>query len=247
MRLMRAGVRRSRKQMQTLQGLFDQRQRLYFLHIGKTAGTQIAGLSDKINQTNENWRIQPCPHGKRLQGLPADCAYFFSIRRPETRFRSSFYSRKRKGQPRNHFEWSASEALAFAQFEHANDLAEALFLEGAVGRHAFFAMKSITHTSRAQVEWFDQAGYFLDQHPPVWIIRQEIFEADFTRLLEKIGHKEDVQPSRDRTKAHANDYSGIPDLSDLARANLKRWYAQDYLLYDYCLDWLAAQTQRETP
>lgn len=218
----------------------DRRGEVYFLHIGKTAGTQIAGLTDQINATNPEWRVVPLAHGRRLRGLPEGAPYFFSIRRPESRFRSAFYSRKRKGQPRNLIEWTADERRAFERFEHATDLAEALFCDGAAGRQAFFAMKSISHTSANQVDWFDKSGYFLERRPPLWIVRQEAFDADLAQLLRRLGHTAPIEVARDPLKAHANDYAGIPPLSEAARANLRTWYAQDYEFYRLCCDWLEA-------
>jgi hypothetical protein len=227
----------------------DPRQRVFFLHIGKTAGTQISaegsGIAHQINAKSPRWRVVPCPHGRKLRSLPEDAAWFCSIRRPETRFRSAFYSRKRKGRPRNHIEWTPDEAIAFERFEHASDLAEALFAGGETGRQAFFAMKSIAHTSANQVDWFDRSGYFLERHPPVWIIRQEAFDADLRVLLDRLGHEAPVEVARDPLKAHANDYEGVPPLTDKALEALRTWYAQDHEFYRLCSDWM--ETNRQAP
>jgi hypothetical protein len=231
---------RSNTALGVLKSAADRRTRVYFLHIGKTAGTQIAGLTDQINATSREWRVIPCPHGRRLVSLPDGAPYFFSIRLPESRFRSAFYSRKRKGQPRNYIEWRPDERMAFERFEHASDLAEALFRDDEDGRHAFFAMKSISHTSMNQVDWFDRAGYFLERRPPVWIVRQEAFDADLARLLDRLGHTAPVEIAQDPLAAHANDYEGIPPLSPAALANLRTWYSQDYEFHRLCCAWLAA-------
>ena len=243
-RLVRSAKRRSPRALQSFSLARDRRQAVYFLHIGKTAGTQIAadgsGIAQQINRTNRTWRVIPCPHGRKLRSLPAEAPYFFSIRRPETRFRSAFYSRKRKGRPRNDIDWSADERIAFERFEHANDLAEALFRDDEAGRQAFFAMKSISHTSANQVDWFDQSGYFLERRPPLWIIRQEAFDADLAVLLDRLGHDAPVEVAQDPLARHANDYRGIPPLSEAALGNLRTWYAQDYAFYRLCSDWIEA-------
>ena len=103
---------------------------IHFLHIGKNAGTAIASLLSYWNQQCSDIGFVKHSHSVRLRDLPPPAEYFFSIRNPVSRFVSAFYSRKRKGLPRFHFEWSPDEELAFKTFEHATNLAEYLFLTG---------------------------------------------------------------------------------------------------------------------
>lgn len=216
------------------------RKPLHYLHIGKTAGTEIQRYLGQIQPIVPALALVSHPHSTRLQQLPSQDAYFFSIRDPVTRFRSGFYSRKRKGQPRIYSEWTGYEAAAFADFEHANDLAESLFSEGELGRKAFEAIKSITHTSRNQVHWFDACGGFLKLRPPLVIIRQEHFAKDMAVLQVKLGLKDPLVLPVDRVQSHLNDYSDTPPLSDQAVRNLCRWYSQDYELYKICETWIGA-------
>ncbi|MCA3561675.1 MAG: hypothetical protein IOC82_11675 [Aestuariivirga sp.] len=211
---------------------------LAFLHIGKNAGTQIMHLAQQL--TVHGLFIRQLSHATKLYVVPEQIAYFFSIRNPITRFKSGFYSRKRKGQPRIYVEWSRAETMAFGAFEHANDLAEALFRTDARGLIAAQAISAIRHTSMQQIDWFERIG-FLDARPPVWIVRQENFAADFDALLARFGMKvalRDLRPAKDSASAHSNDYSNTPDLSDLAKENLQRWYARDMVFYDVCVKWL---------
>lgn len=213
--------------------------RVHFLHLGKCAGTQVAAVSAAVAPA-----ILCHPHGVGLRDLPADQPWFFSIRDPITRFRSGFYSRKRKGQPRYLSEWQPAEAQAFAAFDHANDLAEALFAPGPDGRAAFAAIHAIAHTARRQCDWFIGCADFLDQRPPVWIVRQEQFDGDMRRLLDRIGLPQGDAPlpvAQDDCGAHRNDYADTPALSDLAVRNLARWYASDQQLYALCQDWIDMQ------
>ncbi len=161
------------------------------------------------------------------------------MRDPLARFRSGFYSRKRKGQPRLHVEWSQYEVEAFSRFEHANDLAEALFRPDELGEMAFAAIKSIRHTSQNQVDWFDLCGHFLKLRPPVAIIRQEKFREDMCFLQARLGMKQFLIIEKDEVRSHQTDYSGVPELSALAIANLRRWYAQDFEFYRICDEWMA--------
>lgn len=209
-----------------------------FLHIGKNAGTQIMHLAQQLKP--HGIHVHQLPHTKKLYEVPPALSYFFSIRNPITRFKSGFYSRKRKGQPRIYAEWTSAEARAFGQFDHASQLAEALFRPDDVGLLAAQAIQSIRHTAMQQIDWFERIG-FIDLRPPVWIIRQENFEADFAMLLNRLGLRVtygDLVPARDATTAHSNDYSQVPPLSDLAKENLQRWYARDFVFYDLCVEWM---------
>ena len=216
-------------------------QKIHFLHIGKNAGTQVKLISNQINALVGHQVIVKHPHDVFLKDLPLGDAYFFSIRNPVSRFRSGFYSRKRKGRPRFNSEWTPHEQLAFSEFEHANDLAENLFQPGEKGRQATAAMKSISHASQNQSDWFSGHGNFLRVRPPIWIIRQENFEADLRKLISLAfpGFDESViHISADDVSSHKNDYSNVPALSARAKENLTAWYAQDVEFFDMCSEWI---------
>lgn len=219
---------------------------VHFLHIGKNAGTQIAKVSRQINERCPKFYLIKHEHDVALRDLPADAAYFFSIRNPVTRFVSGFYSRKRKGQPRLYKEWSLDEALAFSEFEHAVDLAEALFEPGERGLQAFCAIKSMRHTAQAQVDWFYMQGHFLKLRPPIWIIRQEKFDTDLAAFLARLGIESELSITDDPKLAHKTDYRAVPSLTDKAIGNLKRWYAQDFEFYRACENWIEDQLQVES-
>ncbi|MDB3924960.1 sulfotransferase family 2 domain-containing protein [Candidatus Pelagibacter sp.] len=208
-----------------------------FLHIGKNAGTQVMNVAVKLKDYGIN--IHKFGHNTKLSQLPHGAKYFFSVRKPEARFFSGFYSRKRKGQPRIYSEWSKHEAVAFSLFEHANDLAENLFSEDHIGREARMAIKSISHTGKQQIDWFQRCG-FIDQQPPLTIIRQEKFVSDMQRLLNLLNLDVDVTTmiTKDNISAHRNDYTDVPPLSDLAIKNLREWYIQDCYFYEMCEDFL---------
>lgn len=237
-----AGLRRAKRIAKRSLGLGGDgargRRRLYFLHIGKNAGTQFRRIGDQINAVSDAHFVIKLPHSRKFASLPPDGDYAFSIRSPVSRFRSGFYSRRRKGMPRLHSEWTAHEALAFAEFEHANDLAEALFSEGARGRRAACAMNSISHCARTQTGWFERSGHFLELRPPLAIIRQERFAEDVRELIRRLGLDMEPDISRDPRQAHRNDYSQVPDLSPKAVANLTRWYAPDFEFLRICEDWI---------
>jgi hypothetical protein len=215
-----------------------------FLHIGKNAGTQIMHLAQQLK--GHGIIVHQLPHSKKLYDIPPALNYFFSIRNPISRFKSGFYSRKRKGQPRIYAEWTKPEALAFERFAHANELAEALFRKDDLGYEAAQAIQSIRHTAMQQIDWFERLA-FLDLRPPVWIIRQERFAEDFGTFLARMGltlRYSDLKPAQDAALAHSNDYSQVPELSDLAKENLKLWYARDLVFYDVCEQWMKKHQSR---
>lgn len=206
----------------------------HFLHIGKAAGTQIMRLAEQ-----SNGKVVVHKHDVPLRSLPAGAAYFFSIRDPISRFYSGFYSRKRQGRPTYYFPWSACEEVAFRDFEHADDLACSLFEAGPEGIRAAQAMISIRHTGQNMVSWFLTQGNLFEGRPPVWIIRQEHFDQDLDRFLRRANLEGTVSIKTGR--AHANNYDETPPLSEKAKLNLRRWYAQDYEFYRVCEAWLDAQ------
>ena len=217
---------------------------IVFLHISKNAGTQITGLSKQIEALTGKV-ILDYGHEARLKEIDVSMPYFFSIRDPIARFKSGFYSRKRKGRPRYNNEWEENEACAFSDFEHANDLAESLFEKGLRGQKALMAIESIAHTSRHQIQTFVFSGYFIEKRPPIWIIRQDNFEEDFECFLRKadIGlGLSDLVIGTDAKSSHRNSYDGIPELSSKAKNNLSRWYIRDIEFYRVCEAWMNENT-----
>ena len=221
---------------------FGQRN-VHFLHIGKNAGTQIWGISNQINNRSRSVRIIKHDHDVSLKHLRETDEYFFSIRDPITRFKSGFYSRKRKGQPATFVEWTRHDALAFGSFEHANDLAESLFESGRTGEVAWAAMKSLRHSSQNQSDWFDCRGNFLSVQPPIWIIRQERFEDDLKQFLSRLNLElgiEDIKIVDGDVASHKNNYELTPPISEKAAEKLRKWYAQDFEFYRLCDNWIEA-------
>ena len=218
---------------------------IYFLHLGKCAGSQIKHLLTRATTLQPELRFDVQRHSIRLAELPPDAPYFFSVRDPVSRFKSAFYSRKRKGQPLYFRPWSRLESEAFSDFQHANELAEALFLEGAIGQAALRAMNGISHVKRLQVDWFSGNEDFLAKRPPEFIVRQEFFEDDFSVFLKKIGCRHSMSELNPAgIRVHSYDYSGDPQLSELAKKNLAVWYSRDIEFYRVCSDWIRSAAKK---
>lgn len=179
-----------------------------------------------------------------LNRVPRSAQYFFSIRHPVSRFKSAFYERKRQGRVGGNL-WSASETFAFQQFEHAVDLAEALYESSPRGLAARGAMHSIQHLRRNQYRWFEPNGFFLIQRPPVWILRQESFDYDLQEFVRRLGLGEVSTLRADSYRAKVASYADIPDLTELAVANLERWYSPDIEFYKDCQDWISGQLKSD--
>lgn len=212
---------------------------LAYLHISKTGGTQIRLLFDQI--ANSGVKLKAFGHAKKLTDIPNEASYFFSIRLPAARFVSGFYERKRQGGSAYPNRWSKCESLAFAHFEHANELAESLFETGRVGSVARESIASISHTASHQVDQFTRSGCFLQERPPVAIVRQEVFEEDLQGLFDELGIRMSLQSllTKDTSRARITDYAGIPPLSALAVQNIETWYARDVWFYRDCENWIA--------
>ncbi|MEC9343032.1 MAG: sulfotransferase family 2 domain-containing protein [Pseudomonadota bacterium] len=211
---------------------------VHFLHIGKSGGTAIKRRLRDVNRDARRIAVIAHQHKISLADLPRNAPYFFSVREPVSRFRSAFYSRKRKGQPTAFRDWSPVEAVTFDRFPHANDLAESLFEDGDTGRAAFIAMKSMVHVRKHQHMWFPDRSIPLDTRPPICVLRQEHLDDDFEDLKRLLRLPAEMKLDKDPAKAHRNDYRQATPLSDKAVANLKAWYAIDVQFYKLVDAWV---------
>ncbi len=216
------------------------RDAIHFLHVPKTAGSQIKLVMRHVNQGRFRNRIRAHEHEVRLLDLPKGQRYFFSTRDPISRFRSALHWREIKRHTQPEARWKTCETHAFQQFTSANELAEALFLSDRLGVDAALAMKSIRHTSRNLIDTFTLHGFDLFLRPPVWIIRIEHLREDLAEFLRRIGYSGPVEATGDDPAARRQTYDGAPPLSDLAKQNLRRWYAQDFEFLRACETWLEA-------
>ena len=92
-------------------------------------------------------------------------------------------------------------------------------------------MRTIRHLSTSYWYWFSDPTYFKRRSEDVlWIGRQE--SLDIAGLAHAIGVERLSLPEDSRA---ANRNTGSkPDLSELARHNLRRWYAKDYEFLALC-------------
>jgi hypothetical protein len=205
--------------------------KLHFLHIGKTAGSSVKYALQKRLKLfwKEKYQIVCHPHSFTLEDIPAGERFFFIVRDPIKRFVSGFYSRKRKGQPRYYYEWSEKEREAFSNFVTPNELGEALSDSNEEKRDlAREALQNIQHVKSSYWDWFKSHKYFETRlNDLLSVLRLDSLEVDFQELMESVGVTNAVLPE-DPVLKHKNPSDVDKTLSEEALKNLKRWYQADY-------------------
>ncbi len=224
--LLRTGKRTVRRTRNRL----DRRPVAHFMHLDKTAGTALR-LALRDVRTSTSSRLVLHGHGARLKGIPEGQQFFFCVRDPIDRYVSGFMSRLRQGRPRFDFPWKEEEARAFSRFASPDDLAVALSAGSDRQLEAEDAMRSIRHVRSSYWDWFSDPDYFRSRSGDLlWIGR--VGNLELGRLAVALGVDELTMP-RDTVAANRTT-SSKPELSDLGRHNLQRWYAKDYAFLELC-------------
>lgn len=224
-----------KKTVRRTRNRFDRRPVAHFMHIGKTAGTALRLILWDVRLTT---RYRPVFHGHgarlaRLDAIPVGEKFFFCVRDPIGRYTSGFLARQRQDQPRYYVPWTEEEERAFSHFESPEDLAVSLSAGGDIQRHAEHAMRSIQHVQSSYWDFFHDPEYFKSRRDDLlWIGRQE--SLDMASLAVALGVDQLTMPE-DAVAAHRATGSK-PELSDLARENLRQWYAKDYEFLDLCAE-----------
>lgn len=219
---------------------------VHFLHVGKTGGTAIKAAVRKGGRKCQDGVDSVCTpshriflhdHDVTLADIPKGEKYFFFLRDPIDRFVSAFYSRKRKGQPRYYSPWSDDEETAFRRFATPNDLASSLSSNDSEKRHsAIQAMRSINHVRDFYSRWYKNKKYFLSRISDALIVgRVEHLNYHFFYLQSLLNLSPEAQLPKSDERAHKNPYPELDTrLSEEAKDNLAKWYAEDYAFLDLC-------------
>ena len=205
----------------------------HFLHIGKTGGSAVKNAL-KPHLHAGKYGIVLHNHRCRLEEIPNGEAFFFLLRHPVTRFTSAFNSRRRQGLPRYQVLWSAGEATAFASFQTANELAEALSAPDDHRRYqAQLAMSKIKHVRTSVWYWFRNPAYFAERWSDLLFVGfQETLNADFQRLLHQLALDENITLPTTAVAAHQTPDGFDQSLSELGQRNLLAHYARDVAFYE---------------
>jgi hypothetical protein len=209
---------------------------LHFLHVGKTGGTALKQAFRRSGMPDTPYGpIKLHRHAFRLHELPPGDHVLFCVRDPIARYVSGFYSRFTKGQPRYYFEWTERERIAFERFATPQQLAKSLASDDEEERAlAEAAMTQIRHLRPMQryVGPPKQVREHLKQI--VYIGRQETLSTDWEHIKAILQLPAHVELTSDPKKAHRRDSSLDTSLDEDAIEALRRWYARDLRLVEYC-------------
>jgi hypothetical protein len=232
-------------------GVLRPRKRAHMLHIGKTGGTAMKEVFKSLDPSLGRYEVMTHRHMARLTGIPRGDKIFFVVREPVDRFVSGFNSRLRQGRPRYFTAWTPAEEAAFGWFPTADSLGRALSSEDVEERaHAYSAMIAIRHVRDSYWDWFRSREYLESRAKDLLLIQWfPDLTATFPRLCEALGLPDSVQLPTDDIRTHRSPKDVDRTLSDLAVANLERWYGRDYAFIDLCagLECFAGPSRSSVP
>jgi hypothetical protein len=208
-----------------------------FLHVGKTGGSAVKdALSHSRTRRRSKYRVHLHNNSTALSDIAEDARFFFCVRDPIDRFSSGFYSRQRKGRPKNDIEWTDGEAIAFRNFETPDELASALSSSDKDRYEAArYAMLSINHVRHFQLTWVGGIeGLENARDRLLLVMRQEKLEEDFAELTRRL--EVDTRLPTDEVRAHRTPEHLERELSATALENLGSWYEEDVRFVEYCLE-----------
>lgn len=212
----------------------EHKSKVNFLHIGKTGGSALtSAIRNHLNTKNYSIRVRG--HYVKLAEIPEGEKVFFFLRDPITRFVSGFYSRQRKGRPRNNVEWNKGEEKVFTTFRTPNELAITLSNKSMPNHGlAVQAMNYVIHLS-SYYDWFKDIEYFKSRINDILFIGfQETLDNDFEKLKVILGLPASATLPKDDIGAHRNPAHLDTSLSSEAISFLKQWYAPDIELVAIC-------------
>ena len=210
-----------------------------FLHIGKTGGTAVRTPIRDFLETGPDVVIELPMHRYGLKDVMEDSdttKVMFFIREPVSRFASGFNSRLRKGWPRHQGTWSKKEEEAFATFKTPNELAEGLGANGWMMRHkARKAVQAIRHTRMAYEHYLGSVELLEQARDRIFFVgAQETLDADYEMMKKLLGMGPEYVLPRDDVGAHRTPDGFSKDISPEGRANLEKYFAKDFEIYEWC-------------
>jgi hypothetical protein len=233
-------IKRSRRELSRRarhgrRGLLRRKPPAHLIHIGKTGGTAVKTALAPVRRTGR-YDIQLHDHRTTLLDIPRGEKVFFVVRDPVARYVSAFNSRLREGRPRYHVPWSAAERTAFERFPTAEDLALALANEDdGIRGDAIVALSSIGHIRDSYWRWFRNAAQLNTRRDDLLLIMWlPDLSASFSRLLEALEIRENVELPHDDVGSHRTPAYLSRSLGDEAARNIRWWYSRDYGFIDIC-------------
>lgn len=206
---------------------------VHLLHIGKTGGTAVRHVLEP-RVADHPW-LHLHRHPTRLADVPVGERVVFFLRDPQARYVSAFNSRLRKGRPRYDAEWSDGEAAAFGEFPTPDALATALS-DPDPGRRdrAVAAMRAIRHVRSGYWYWLGSPELLAGRADDILFVgMQEHLAHDVATLGRLLALPLAALPD-DPVAAHRTPDGVDTTLSEVARANLRKWQARDHRAIAAC-------------
>lgn len=199
---------------------------LHLLRPGKTGGTALGHVMRTTPAAN--YRFQLHMHQDTLADIPVGEQVCFAIREPASRFVSGFNSRLRQGGTVHHRPWDAAEAEAFGHFPSPEELALGLYADDPeVAARAARAMDAVSHLRRHQVRWVGDLATLNARAGDMFVIfRQWSLDEDFGRFVDLVGLPAGTSLPQGEI-AHRTPGEMKKGLSEQAKQNVLRWYADD--------------------
>jgi hypothetical protein len=210
--------------------LKDKKQKIHFLHIGKTGGSAIKSVLKDFMETPK-YSLKIHGHNISLKDIPKGDSIVFFLRDPVSRFISGFYSRQRKGQPRYNSEWTHQEKEVFEHFSTPNEIAVSLANKQAL---AIMAMKNVKHFQRYD-NWYIDFDYFGSRLDDILFVGfQEELDADFIKLKNILEIPQDINLPTDDVGAHKSSNNIDKSINESGISALEEWYLEDIKFISVC-------------
>jgi len=207
----------------------------HFLHVGKTGGTALRYTLQPFLDSGR-YTLFLHGHAMTLPMVKRGEKVFFFQRDPLSKFLSGFYYRRRQARPHYDIPWRPQEAVAFANFASANELARSLSAADPRRREqAVHAMRSIHQVKDSPFRWLDSEEYFRSRLDDILFIGfQEQLDSDFGILRNLLAVPDWVRtPPADAT-VYQKNREAVEPLDSTAIENLRAWYARDLEFYELC-------------
>lgn len=221
----------------------SRREVVHILHVAKTGGTAMHGalpLEPRLDRLKTpSHTVFFRNHAIWLSHIPSGQKVVFGVRCPLRRFVSGFYSRKRGGRYGRPIR--AYEQEAFAAFDTPRDLARALSShDHELREQAERAIGAILHTRVKLSDWVGTAEHLAARADDIaYVYQQENLTDDFARMRGLLGLP-DVELPQDAREAHRLGDHYDTSLDEVADANLRAWYAEDFRVIDACVELFSA-------
>ncbi|SEH08286.1 Stf0 sulphotransferase [Candidatus Venteria ishoeyi] len=212
----------------------NKKQKIHFLHIGKTGGSALKFALKDFLET-DNYSLELHGHNTSLKDIPKGELVIFFLRDPVSRFISGFYNRKRKGQPRYCFEWTSIEKELFEHFMTPNQLAISLGDEQSDDHElAVMSMENVQHF-KAYSNWYVNFEYFQSRIDDILFIGfQESLNSDFFALKNILDIPDHIELPSDHVTAHKNPDSLNIVINETGLLALNNWYSDDFKFIYLC-------------